>query len=159
MVRDRGKDFDLIHRDDEWSAALSGLNGISRPRDLKPLADLMKRGSSVPGDVAQEIGMLLDPPWGDKGPRLRLDVPKRWDTGAAIQEIGRKRKLRARMLRVYKRTGNKKRVIASFAVKLRLTEAYLRKCWQLTDKETVLQCELIRTEGVSDRTTRKPKLA
>jgi len=155
MVRERGKDFDVVYRDDEWSEALSGLYGISRPRDTKPLAVLLLSGRDVPGDVGREIGKLLDPPWGQKGPRLCLVVPKRWDTGAAIREIVKKRKLRDQMRREYAKTGSKKQVIARFAVKTKYTEAYLLKCWELTNKETVRQAHLILTEGVSDRTTRK----
>jgi hypothetical protein len=152
---ERGKEIDVIYRDDEWSRALIALAGISRNVDVRPMATLLKRGEPVPGDVAEELGMLLDPPWGDRGPRLVLNIPPRWDKGKAIRELGKKRALRERMLRDYSKNKSKKYTIGEFAHETGKSEAYLRKCWELTDKEVVRQSQLIIHEGVGAGTTRK----
>ena len=155
----RGKEIDVKYRDDEWSDALLALGGSRGPVDVKPMATLLKRGEPVPGDVAKELGILLDPPWGDEGPKLALRNPAKWEKWKTIREIGKKRDLRERMLRENKAIKNKKRVIANFARDTGHTEAYLRKCWELTTKETTRQSHQIIHMGVGAGTTRKRSLA
>jgi hypothetical protein len=144
--------------DDDWSDALIALRGSRGPADVKPMAMLLKRGGPVPEEVAKELGILLDPPWGNKGPRLILRNPDRWNKWKAIHEIGKKRALRERMLREYAETGSKKRVIHKFAQETQNSKAYLLKCWELTVRETVRQLDLTLEEGVGARTTRKRPL-
>ena len=158
-VVERGKEIDVKYRDDEWSDALLALGGSRGPPDMKPIATLLKRGKPVPGDIARELGTLLDPPWGDKGPRLVLRYPAKWDKWKTIRELGNKRALRERMLREYLEIKSKKRVIQKFARETKYSEAYLRKCWELTNRKTFLQSHLVLTKGVGARATRKRSLA
>jgi len=132
----------------EWADALGALNGFGATPDVKPLAALLKRGPPVPEEVTAALGQLLDPPWGNKGPRLVLNDPSRWSRARAVREIGEKRKLRALMWAEYEQVGHKKRVIADFAKQTGRSEAYLRKCWELDSRQTFLALHKILTEGV-----------
>ena len=77
-----------IWDDPVWKPALDAIegyqNGIDTGKaDLKPLAKLLRSGKPVPQVVAVELGVLLDPPWRKKGPRLVLLESKRY---SAIRE-------------------------------------------------------------------------
>lgn len=139
----------------EWADALTALHGFRTGPNVKPLAALLKRGGPVPEEVLAVLGQLLDPPWGDKGPRLVLNDPPRWSHARAVREIGTKRKLRSQMLGEYERVGSKKLVIANFAKQTRLSESYLKKCWELDNRKTVIEIETIFAEGVKAKATRK----
>ena len=145
------------YRDDEWSAAMGAMLGLNGPRDLGPLAVLLKRGLPVPGDVGAFIGRMLAPPWGEMGAHLKLVVPPRRDTAVALKELGDKRALGLEMMACYDpKKRNKKRVIGSFADSSKNTEGYLRDCWALADGKTaVLQAERIMSDGVRRKTARK----
>ncbi len=142
----------------EWANALAALHGLSVAPDVKPLAALLKRGPPVPEEVAEVLGRLLDPPWGDRGPRLVLKDPDRWSHGRAMREIRVKRELRSRMLADYQRVRSKKRVIESYAGQTGCSEAYLHECWALDNATTVRLVEAIFTQGVRSRATRKASL-
>ena len=76
-----------------WMLALHELEGWQSGKytgkpDPRPLAELLLRsGKPVPEDVAKRLGVLLDPPWGNKGPRLISSVSKRYSIQAGFQTI------------------------------------------------------------------------
>jgi hypothetical protein len=143
----------------EWADALVALHGFRAAADVRPLAKLLLRGPPVPKEATTVLGQLLDPPWGTKGPRLELKNPVRWDKVKAIREIGEKRKLRAEMLVEYEKLKSQKLVIANFVRKTKRSPAYLRKCWALDNRNTVIELETILNKGVGARATRMRSLA
>jgi len=83
-----------IWDDPELEPALSALHGwvadVESPgfkftgeSDPKPLAKLLRSGKTVPGPIAESLGLWLDPPWGTKGPRLTATLPARYYPGNA----------------------------------------------------------------------------
>jgi hypothetical protein len=143
----------------EWADALVALHGFRAAADVRPLANLLLRGPPVPKEAMTVLGQLLDPPWGIKGPRLELKIPARWDQVKVIREIGEKRKLRAEMLVEYEKLKSQKLVIANFVRKTKRSPAYLRKCWALDNRNTVIELETILNKGVGARATRMRSLA
>ena len=143
----------------EWADALVALHGFRAAADVRPLANLLLRGPPVPKEAMTVLGQLLDPPWGIKGPRLELKIPARWDQVKVIREIGEKRKLRAEMLVEYEKLKSQKLVIANFVRKTKRSPAYLRKCWALDIRNTVIELETILNKGVGARATRMRSLA
>ena len=143
----------------EWADALVALHGFRAAADVRPLANLLLRGPPVPKEAMTVLGQLLDPPWGIKGPRLELKIPARWDQVKVIREIGEKRKLRAEMLVEYEKLKSQKLVIANFVRKTKRSPAYLRKCWALNNRSTVIKLETILNKGVGARATRMRSLA
>ena len=153
----RGKEIDVKYRDDEWSDALLALGGSRGPADVEADGYVVKRGEPVPGDALTSSEFC----WIHHGDKVLLGLrnPAKWEKWKAIREIGKKRDLRERMLRENETNKNKKRVIANFARDTGHTEAYLRKCWGLTTKETTRQSHQIIHMGVGAGTTRKRSLA
>jgi hypothetical protein len=143
----------------EWADALVALHGFRAAADVRPLANLLLRGPPVPKEAMTVLGQLLDPPWGIKGPRLELKIPARWDQVKVVREIGEKRKLRAEMLVEYEKLKSQKLVIANFVRKTKRSPAYLRKCWALDNRNTVIELETILNKGVGARATRMRSLA
>lgn len=139
----------------EWSPALRAL---WRGR-TKAIAKLLRAGGTVPEDVAKTLGELLDQKWGQKGPHLRLVLPLRGDKTAAYRELGKKRRIREQISAEYAKAGNLKAVYWTLTKELNCSVGYLRQCRALSDREIVRQAELIITQGVSSRATRKRPLA
>ena len=144
-----------------WQEALGGLFGISKEYDTKPLADMMKRGLPMPGEIAEAIGKLLDPPWKDRGPKLRLDIPKRFDVGRAIRDRAAKYKLGKEMRAEYRKMAepSKKQIIGRFEKSTGRSEAYLEACWAFDDRAYVVESHRLIHSGLSKSQINSPVCA
>jgi hypothetical protein len=136
-----------------WREALSGLFGISKDYDTKPLADMMKRGLPVPGEIAEAIGKLLDPPWKNRGPKLCLIIPKRFDLGRTIRDRATKYRLGKEMRAEYRKMPkpSKKQIIGRFEKKTGRSKGYLDACWAFDDMAYVAETQRLIHSGLSKR--------
>ena len=82
-----------VWTDAEWEPALHALEGwatdgkyTGKP-DPKPLAKLLRSGKPVPEAVAVRLGVLLDPEWGNRGPKLTMSIPTRYSGYANLQTL------------------------------------------------------------------------
>ena len=132
-----------IWKDPEWEPALSALEGwkegpeyIGRS-DPKPLAKLLCSGKPVPEEVAKQIGLWLDPPWGNKGPRLTANLPKKYypGTNSIKALIATKRKIEEAL----KLNGKVEAAVQQVMTETGLSRSYVWKARKLREKKIVIQ--------------------
>ena len=130
--------------DPEWAPALSALQGWQKgPRytgksDPAPLATLLRSGKPVPEAVAKELGSWLDPPWGKKGPRLVVILPKRYCPGT--DSIKSLILLRGSVREALSRSnGNVKAAVYDVMRSTGLSRSQIMKAHMLTDQEIVVR--------------------
>jgi hypothetical protein len=132
-----------VWHDIDWEPALHSLQGwqpgvgYTGKSDPRPLAKLLRSGKPVPGPVAEELGLWLDPPWGKKGPQITATLPKKYYPGhqstkdwIAIKKYvktlkGANRKLESAVQEVMSQTGR--------------SRSYVMNAWRLGPREIVLR--------------------
>jgi len=135
-----------VWTDLEWEPALHALQGwaedgkyTGKP-DPKPLAKLLRSGKPVPEAVAVQLGVWLDPPWGNNGPRLTPSIPTRYSGYAYLQTIkamiAAKREIEKALPRA---NGKLEAAIEEVAERGGRSRSYLMKAWKLDQKAIVLK--------------------
>ena len=132
-----------IWEDPEWEPALGALQGWKQgPQytgrsDPKPLAKLLRSGKPVPEAVAKELGLWLDPPWGNKGPRLTAILPKRQypGTNSIKSLIAIKRKIEEAL----KANGKVEAAVQKVMTETGKSRSYVMKAWMLSEEEIVVK--------------------
>jgi hypothetical protein len=126
-----------VWRDPEWEPALHALEGWQRDgkfngnSDPKPLAKLLRSGKPVPEAVAVALGVLLDPPWGKKGPNLTASIPRRYSPFANLQTVKKMIDARREIEEALQRSGGKlDAAIAEVQEKSGRSRSYLMKAWK-----------------------------
>jgi hypothetical protein len=125
----------VVWSDPEWEPALHALEA-EKP-DLRPLAKLLRSGRPVPEAVATQLGVLLDPPWGNKGPRLILSVSKRYSGHADLQTIKAMMSAKREIEKELLSRGKLESAIEEVSTKLGYSRSYLMKAWTLDIKAIV----------------------
>jgi hypothetical protein len=131
-----------IWEDLEWEPALSALAGYGTDSeylgtpDPRPLARLLCSGKPVPEAVAKQLGWWLDPPWGNKGPRLLVHLPNRYYPAAK----GLKERLQTkRMVEEALERGCKlESAVAEVQQKTGRSRSYVMNALRLTIREVVI---------------------
>jgi hypothetical protein len=131
--------------DPEWEPALHALEGwqqdgeyTGKP-DTKPLAKLLRSGKPVPEPVAVRLGVLLDPPWGEKGPKLTPLIPKRHSGYADLQTIKAMMAAKRHFEEELTHAGKLEAAIAAVKQKIGRSRSYLMKSWKLNFRQVVLR--------------------
>jgi hypothetical protein len=138
--------------DPVWTPALTALTDQSNP---KPIAELLSQGLVPPNIVAQQLGIMLDPPDGYLGPSLIMKTPKRgWRD--AIVALVEDRKLRARILEVRGDNGKVEAEIAMVSEETGLSRSKLYEVWKLDDRETVFRSQVMLGFGQRTSTRSSP---
>ncbi len=119
--------------DPEWRPALDALEGWSDGKftgkpDPKPLAQLL-RSRPIPEAVAVRLGVLLDPEWGDKGPKLTMSIPPRWSGYGDLQRIKRMLEAKRDIEKELQRGGKLEAAIEEVKTKANRSRSYLMKAW------------------------------
>ena len=124
----------VIWTDPDWTPALEAfrLRG-----EVAPLAALLRSGMEVPAEVAAEIGILLDPPKGYRGPKLRLEFPKR-ARARFLETIAEKRKLRQRIIDA-KGAGKLEAALSQLQSETGLARSTLLEAKKMDDRHAVFQ--------------------
>jgi hypothetical protein len=125
----------VVWSDPEWQPALDALEG--RKPDPRPLAKLLCSGKPVPEVVAARLGVLLDPPWGNKGPRLILSVSKRYSGQADLQTIKAMMSAKREIEKELQSSGKLEAAIEEVAKRLGRSRSYLMEAWTLDTKTVV----------------------
>jgi len=133
-----------IWDDPEWKPALDAIEGYqdgigTGKADLKPLAKLLRSGKPVPEVVAIELGVLLDPPWGKKGPRLVFLESKRYSAArhsAYVKEmVELQRLVEAELMQTLKLEA----AIAAVAQKTKIKRAKLMRAWSWNINKSIIR--------------------
>jgi hypothetical protein len=127
----------VVWSDPEWEPALHALEA-EKP-DPRPLAKLLCSGKPVPEAVATRLGELLDPPWGNKGPRLIPSVSKRYSGQANLQPIKTMMSVKHEIEKELQRFGKLEAAIEKVGKRRGLSRSYLMKAWKLDMKTIVLR--------------------
>lgn len=131
--------------DPEWEPALDALEGwrsngkYAGKSDPRPLAKLLRSGKPVPEAVAIQLGVLLDPPWGNKGPKLIPSDSKRYSGRAVLQTIKVMMSAKQEIEKELQRSGKLEAAIVEVADRLGRSRSYLMKAWKLDIKTIVLR--------------------
>jgi hypothetical protein len=133
----------VVWSDPEWGPALDALEGwqpdgkyAGKP-DPRPLAKLLRSGKPVPEVVATRLGVLLDPPWGNKGPRLFPSVSKRYTGQADLQTIKAMMSAKREIEKELQSSGKLEAAIEEVVKRLDRSRSYLMKAWTLEIKTIV----------------------
>jgi hypothetical protein len=139
-----GAELDFkIWEDAEWEPALSALEGYGTDSeflgksDPRPLAKLLLSGKPVPEAVAKQLGLWLNPPWGNKGPRLVAHFPNRhYPAAKGLKErINTKRKVEE----AQEEAGKLESAVAQVQQQTGYSRSYIMNARRLTIQEIVLQ--------------------
>ena len=133
-----------IWEDPDWGPALDALHGwqpglqYTGKSDPAPLARLLRSGKPVPEAVAEQLGLWLDPPWGNKGPRLAVTLPKKYYPGTSSikSEISVRKKVEKALLQA---KGKVEAAVQQVMIETGRSRSYVMKAWALSDREIVLR--------------------
>ena len=91
----------------------------------------------MPEAVAKQIGLWLDPPWGNKGPRLTAILPKKYypRTNSIKALIATKRKIEEAL----KLNGKVEAAVQKVMTETGLSRSYVMKARMLSEKDIVIQ--------------------
>jgi len=130
-----------IWDDVEWAPALAALQGwqpglqYTGKSDPGPLARLLQSGKPVPEAVAKQLGLWLDPPWGTKGPRLAVIVPKRYYPGTS--SIKSEISVRKKIEQLLQAEDKVEAAVQQVMIETGRSRSYVMKAWALSDREIV----------------------
>ena len=133
-----------IWDDPEWKPALDAIEGYQdgidiRKADLKPLARLLRSGKPVPEVVAIALGVLLDPPWGKKGPRLVLLESNRYSAVKESAYVKEMMKLQRLIEAEQSQTPKLEAAIAAVAKNTKIKRAKLMKAWSWNIDKSIIK--------------------
>jgi hypothetical protein len=132
---------------EDWVGALESLEESA---DASKLAALMK-SFAPPEWVAKEIGNMLAPPKGYRGPHLSVDMPRK-SRSAAFHELKKKRDIRER-IREVRGEGKLEPALIIVGHETKLSRAWLMQIWKM-DFEAEFRTILGQTDG-EDRESKK----
>jgi hypothetical protein len=135
-----------VWSDPEWEPALHALEGwqgrgrnTGKP-DPKPLAKLLRSGKPIPEPVAVSLGVLLDPPWGRRGPHLTMSIAKRYSGHADLLTVNATIALNRDIEDALQRSGGKlEAAIQEVADKTGHKRSHLMKVWSTDLKDVILK--------------------
>jgi hypothetical protein len=128
----------VVWDDPEWNPALDALEGSPKGggytgrSDPKPLAELLCSGKPVPEQVAWRLGVLLNPPWGTKGPVLTLSIHKRYTGQRELDFIKEMIDLKKKIEEARKGAPKLESAIMDVARKTGKSRSHLLKAWKFT---------------------------
>lgn len=132
-----------VWTDDEWEPALRALESwkpggeFTGKPDPTPLAKLLRSGKPVPEAVAVGLGVLLDPEWGNKGPKLTMSIPTRYSGYGDWQTIKAMIVARRELEIALQQSGKLEFAIEYMREKTGRSRSWLMKVWALDAGEIV----------------------
>jgi hypothetical protein len=144
----------------EWDAALYEMRGFERREPgwewtgkygLASLANALRGDTAVPNDVRDLLAEMLDPRPRWRGPKLKVQSPKKHDIRDAMRQFDKKRKIRLEYEDLIKKHGRG----SSEAAVLELQEKYgvgrstIFEALETTDKHLIAEFEAVSGYGSS----------
>ncbi len=132
-----------VWTDDEWEPALRALEAwkpggeFTGKPDPTPLAKLLRTGKPVPEAVAVRLGVLLDPEWGNKGPKLTMSIPTRYSGYGDLQTIKAMIVAKRELEIALQQSGKLESAIEYMREKTGRSRSWLMKAWALDAGEIV----------------------
>jgi hypothetical protein len=99
--------------------------------DPRPLAQLLRSRKPVPEAVALYLGVLLNPEWGKKGPKLIMSIPTRYSGYRDLQTLHEMVDAKREIEKALERNGKLESAIADVKNQTGRSRSYLMKAWKL----------------------------
>jgi len=139
-----------IWNDPRWTPALDALEGYSTAddgsvtftgkSDPAPLAELLLGDDPLPAQVRQRLAVLLNPPWGTKGPRATVTIPIRWNHHEHGQRVLEMYNLRKQLETAISRNNGKlEAAIAEVSDLTGYSRSHLMNAWSYDEKRVILE--------------------
>lgn len=129
-----------------WAAAMLALRGseknVSGDRatqtyDVKPLAEALASGETVPREVLDVLATMLDPHPEWRGPRLVIHSPKHETNRAFAELLALKREIRDEYKSGVEKGSGKKKLIWELGEKYSVKRTFILESLKITDMDVV----------------------
>lgn len=119
-----------------WSPALA----LLKQGDAEPISKLFRAEEHVPGEIAKELAIMLNPPPHYKGSRLNVQLNNKWTIRRIAERLREHRQARQELEVALAKFGKMEAALAHVGEarkvrKLPFSKRYLQSCWSLTDLE------------------------